>query len=205
MLSTVSLRVYGSFVALTMLVLLVAVASRAVAVPLYLGQIGNFQIGASSVTGTDFDLGLAIDADSGERGGSLPVGELAFDSATIDDLVLEKQFDLSSVLGPGGGGDWKLAITADGATQASGLRLNAAGVCADRITFGPSFSINGKGAGTDDVSDDLSLGAPSISLTRPGIEATYLTTKAITLDKVRIDIRRGEYAYAPCAAAAGRG
>lgn len=202
MLSPVRLRAHLALLVVVLTGLLTALATNAVALPLYLGNVGNVQIGATAIRGTGFDLGLAVDPDSGETGGALPVGELAFESADIDDLRLEKEFDLSALLGPGGGGTWKLAISATGTTTASGLRLDAAGVCADSIGFGPGFAVNGAGAATADVTDDLSLGASTITLGAPGIEATYLTTTGITLDDIRIDVVRGGYAFAPCAAAA---
>ena len=68
----------------------------------------------------------------------------------------------------------------------------------------PVFAVDGKGAGTSDVSDDLSLGAASIVLGKPGIEATYLTTRQIRLAGIRIDVKREGYTLARCAARAGR-
>lgn len=177
----------------------VIAASSAWSLPLYLGNIGNFQIRADSLEGEDFDLALAVDRNSGESGGALPVGEIAMSRASIDGLLLEKQFDSSALLGSAGSGPYRLSISTSGATNATGLRLNVAGLCADTISFGPGFAVDGKGAGTDDVTDDLSLGASTISLGAPGIEATYLTTNTITLDGIRIDIKKGAHQPAPCA------
>jgi hypothetical protein len=179
----------------------VASASSAVALPLYLGKIGNFQVSADAIRGQDFELALAVDGNSGPAGGQLPVGEVTLGRAQIDGLLLEKEFDLSRVLGGPGGGTWKLSISTSGTTTATNLRINAAGICADSIAFGPGFAVDGKGAGTPNVSDDLSLGASTISLGKPGIEATYLTTRQILLAGIRIDVERQGYTLARCARA----
>lgn len=200
MISHRRLKAYLAVTLAVVVALLGAAASSAVALPLYLGSIGNFQVSASRITGEGFDLALAVDPNSGPDGGRLPAGEVSLDSATLENLVLEKEFDLSRVLGPAGGGTWKLAITTSGRTTLTGLRLDAAGICADVVDFGPGFAVDGKGAGTDTVDDDFSLGSSTVELGRPGIEATYLSTRQIRLDGLRIDVKRAPYTLAPCAA-----
>jgi len=201
-LSLTRLRAYLALALVAVAGLVAASASAAVAFPLFLGRIGNFQVSAAEIRGQDFDLALALDANSGTTGGPLPVGEISLDSAEFDRLLLEKEFDLSAVLGGPGGGTWKLSIAAAGTTTARGVRLNAAGICAQSVAFGPGFAVDGKGAGTSTVADDLSLGASSIRLVRPGIEATYLSTGRLSLSDLRIDVKRQGYTLPACAAAA---
>ncbi len=198
MVSVARLRLYLVAVAVVVAGLVLASARQAVALPLYVGNIGSFQINADSIKGRDFDLGLALDRDSGEKGGTLPVGEIRLDSAEIDGLLLEKQFDLSRALGPSAGGPFTLRIATSGRTVLTGLRLDAAALCADAFDFGPGFAVNGKGAGTDAPDDDFSLGSDTIALRRPAIETTYLSTRSINLSNLRIAVQRGPLQEQPC-------
>lgn len=193
------LYVHAAAAAVAMLAFLAVAAGSAWSLPLYLGNIGNFQIRADEIEGEQFALALAVDENSGENGGALPVGEITMSRTSIDGLLLEKEFDSSALLGSAGSGPYRLSISTNGPTSIRGLGLNVAGLCADSITFGPGFAVDGKGAGTADVTDDLSLESSTIVLGSPGIEATYLTTDTITLEGIRIDIREGAHQPAPCA------
>ncbi len=193
------LSIHAAAAAVAVLAFAVVATSSAWSLPLYLGNIGNFQIRADRIEGEQFELALAVDANSGENGGALPVGELGLGRASITGLLLEKEFDSSALLGSAGSGPYRLSISTNGPTNARGLGVNIAGLCADSISFGPGFAVDGKGAGTADVTDDLLLESSTIVLGRPGIEATYLTTDTITLEGIRIDIRKGAHQAAPCA------
>jgi len=195
-------RIHLAAATVLVVIFTVVAASSAWSLPLYLGNVGNFQISSQRIQGDDFELALSIDENSGTGGGKLPVGEITMSRTTIDGLLLEKEFDLASLLGTAGGEPARLSISTSGPTSITGLRLNVAGLCAREISFGPGFAVDGKGANTDDVTDDLSLGASTITLGKPGIEATYLTTSTITLDGIRIDVKQGSYELADCAAAA---
>ncbi len=202
MLVVARVRLYLAVVGVVVAGLVLASARQALALPLYVGNVGNFQLSADTIQGTDFDLALALDADSGPKGGTLPVGGITIDRATIDGLVLEKQFDLEKVLGTAAGGPWKLRLATAQRTTLTGLKLNAAGICASSFDFGPGFAINGKGAGTATPTDDFSLGSDTITLRRPAIEATYLSTRTITLAGLRIGLEQSAYDQQPCVAAA---
>jgi hypothetical protein len=195
-------RLYLAVVAAVVAGLVLASARQALALPLYVGNVGNFQLSADTIEGKDFDLALALDPDSGPEGGTLPVGGITLGRATIDGLVLEKQFDLGKVLGTSAGGPWKLRLATAGRTTLTGLRLDAAGICANSFDFGPGFAVNGKGAGTATPTDDFSLGADTITLRRPAIEATSLSTQTITIAGLRIGIEQSGYDRQPCVAAA---
>lgn len=198
MLSVVRVRLYLAAVAAVVGGLTLASAQQAAALPLYLGNIGNFQVGADEIRGQGFDLGLGIDQDSGEKGSALPVGEIRLDTAQLDGLVLEKAFDLSGVVGVTG--PFTLRIAAAGRTTLTGLKLDAAGICADAFDFGPGFAVDGRGAGTSTPTDDFSLGADTVTLRKPQIESTYLSTKAIDLAGLRISLVRKAAVQQPCAA-----
>lgn len=193
------LYIHAAAAAVAVLAFALVATSSAWSLPLYLGNIGNFQIRADSIEGEQFELALAVDQNSGENGGALPVGEISMSRTSIDGLLLEKEFDSSALLGSAGSGPYRLSISTNGPTSIRGLGLNVAGLCADSITFGPGFAVDGKGAGTAEVTDDLSLASSTITLGRPGIEATYLTTNTITLEGIRIDIKKGAHQAAPCA------
>ncbi len=202
MLVVARVRLYLVVVAAVVAGLVLASARQAVALPLYVGNVGNFQLSAASIEGRDFDLALAVDPDSGPKGGSLPVGGITLGRATVDGLVLEKQFDLGKVLGTTAGGPWKLRLATEGRTTLTGLRLDAAGLCASSFDFGPGFAVNGKGAGTATPTDDFSLGSDTITLRRPAIEATSLSTRTIAIPGLRISIEQSAYAKQPCVPAA---
>jgi hypothetical protein len=186
-------RLYLAVVAAVVAGLVLASARQALALPLYVGNVGNFQLSAATIEGRDFDLALAVDPDSGPKGGSLPVGGITLGRATVDGLVLEKQFDLGKVLG---------TTATEGRTTLTGLRLDAAGLCASSFDFGPGFAVNGKGAGTATPTDDFSLGSDTITLRRPAIEATSLSTRTIAIPGLRISIEQSAYARQPCVPAA---
>jgi len=195
-------RLYLAVVAVVVAGLVLASARQALALPLYVGNVGNFQLSAQTIEGKDFDLALALDPDSGPKGGTLPVGGITLGRATVDKLVLEKQFDLGKVLGTTAGGPWKLRLATAGTTTLTGLRLDAAGICATSFDFGPGFAVNGKGAGTATPIDDFTLGSDTITLRRPAIEATSLSTQTISIAGLRISIEQSAYERQPCVAAA---
>ncbi len=201
MLVVARVRLYLAVVAVVVAGLVLASARQALALPLYVGNVGNFQLSAQTIEGKDFDLALALDPDSGPKGGTLPVGWITLVRATVDKLVLEKKFDMGKVLCTTAGGPWKLRLATAGTTTLTGLRLDAAGICATSFDFGPGFAVNGKGAGTATPTDDFTLGSDTITLRRPAIEATSLSTQTISIAGLRISIEQSAYERQPCVAA----
>jgi hypothetical protein len=169
------------------------------AFPFFLGNIGSFLVRADRLEGQSFDLALALDPNSSSSGGNLPAGEISLSNAEIRGLVLEKTFDLGAVLGTGGNATWKLRISVPPteATTIQNLKLQTVGLCAQTLELS-NFNADGKGANTDTVTDDLSIGANSVTIVNAGIEATSLTSTALTLNGVTVEVVNEGYDAPSC-------
>lgn len=167
------------------------------AFPFFIGNVGTFMIKADSIEGNGFELALGVDENSNTNGGELPTGELALDSLTIDALVVEKAFDVRSVIGDIAQPEWKLQLTSSAPVDLGDTRINAVGLCADVFDAG-NLVIDAKGADTATFTDDFVLASDSLTLTGAGIEAGYLSTGSITITGLQAAVIPGGYDPATC-------
>lgn len=206
------LLIHAAVAAAIIAVFSILAVSKAWALPLYMGNIGTFTVTTPRIQGTNYDLFLGIDGDSGSDGGSLPTTEQTFDTITLTDMAVQKSIDLSSLLGSAASsGRWNMIIEMDGDTVATDMSLNSPALCADKIFFGSGQTINGSGANTpsdtvEGVQDDFLLSGDAIELTNAQIEISYLAAAQMTLNNVNISVNgpgnqpeRADYQQLSCA------
>ncbi len=167
------------------------------AFPFYIGNAGTFLIGASSMQVDGFELTLGVDENSSESGGGLPTGELSIGSVVIQDMLLEKEFNVASVIGNIAQPQWKLRMTSDSPVNLDGAIINAVGICGETFDA-QGLTADASGANTADFTDDFTLRANSVSMTNAGIQAGFLSTNSISLRNLQLSVTPGGYDKPAC-------
>lgn len=167
------------------------------AFPFFIGNVGTFMVKADSLTATELGIAPGVDENSNTNGGGLPTGELTATNAVVKGFVLEKTFNVKSVIGDIAQPEWKLQMASTGDVTIAGLRLNAVGVCA--ATFdAATVTVDGAGANTATFTDDFAIKAESAVLTDAGIQAGYLAANSLRLTNLTLKMVPGGYDKASC-------
>ena len=167
------------------------------AFPFFIGNVGTFMIKADSVQGQNFELTPGIDENSNSNGGQLPTGEIFLEAASIDSLVLEKAFDVSSVIGDIAQTEWKLSLTSSDTVDLGATTINSVGLCAE-VFAADGLVVDAKGADTATFVDDIVISSNEVTLTNAGIEAGFLSTGSLTINNLQASVTPGGYDAAAC-------
>lgn len=185
-------------IGLTALALLgTTMLSARTAFPFYVGNVGSFLITGSSLNMDNFNLALGVDDNSGEDGGGLPTGVADLDNAQIADMVLEKEFNVSSIIGRTATPVWKMQMTSTAPVNIQGGVLRMAGLCAEQFVAN-DFEADAMGANTADFTDDFSLRSSSVQMDQFGLEATYMATSSLRVTGLQMKIVPGGYNLPAC-------
>lgn len=169
------------------------------AFPLYVGNVGSFLITGSQVDMENFVLNLDVDSNSSETGGGLPTGVADLDKVTISDMVLEKEFNVSSVIGQTATPTWKLQMTSTAPVVIQGGLLRISGLCTTEFNA-TDFEADAMGANTADFTDDFTLRTGSVTMADFGLEATYMATSSLRVTGLTMKVVPGGYNKPTCMA-----
>jgi hypothetical protein len=167
------------------------------AFPFFIGKAGTFLISGDNLELEGFNLGLGLDDNSSESGGQLPSGEITADVARVSGLVLEKEFNVASVVGNVAQPEWKFRLTTGSEVVIQDVTILASGLCGDSFVAG-GLVVDGKGADTPTFTDDFNLSAGSVTLVNGAIEAGYLATDSLSISGLSASVAPGGYDKPDC-------
>lgn len=167
------------------------------AFPFFVGNVGTFMVKVDGLEANNLGIGLAVDENSNSNGSGLPVGELTTTDAKINGFVMEKAFNVKSVIGDIAQPEWKLRMASAGEVSIAGLRLNIVGVCAGGFDAS-GVTIDTAGANTATFTDDFVLSADKAIITDAGIQASYLAANSLVLTDLNLSFIPGGYDKADC-------
>lgn len=167
------------------------------AFPFFIGNAGTFLVAAGSMEVDGFELQLGIDDNSSSSGGQLPSGVLVVDEVSISELVIEKSFNVRSVVGDTAQPDWKLRMTSASPVGLSNATMKVSGLCASSFD-GEGVEIDGKGADTPTFVDDFSLSVDKVSLIDAGLQAGYVATSRLSVTDLALSVAPGGYDKPAC-------
>lgn len=167
------------------------------AFPFYLGNAGTFMIKAERMDVEGYEMRLAIDSNSSSSGSQLPTGELLTGKTTVTGMILEKAFDVTSVIGNTPEPTWKIRMAAGAPVELNGATIRIVGLCASTFEA-TGLEVDAAGANTPDFTDDFTLQADTVAATNPGLEAAYMATNSLAISGLTLTVEPGGYDKAAC-------
>jgi hypothetical protein len=183
MTSALRFRVAAGFGMGVLALMLVMFVFGGVAFPAQIGNLGEIQMGAKTMTTKQFALAGA-GRTTPQQGGSALAGETNVGTMVASNgLTMEKAFNLDKVVP--GAGDYRVKMALGGPVEGTGLTLGTRKICASQSTL-KQLQVNTEGGPAG-----LNLSAGDGSLTDPRLAVTRLSASSISVQSLSIDLGKG--------------
>jgi hypothetical protein len=183
MTSAIRFRVAAGFGMVLLVVMMLMLVFGGVAFPAQIGNVGEIQMSAQTMSTDQFALAGAGQATPQQGGGVLSGQANVGGLTAAKGIVMEKSFNLDDVVP--GAGDYRIKMQMGGPVEGEGLTLGTRKICASQSTM-TQLQVN-----TDGGPAGLNLSAGNGTLNDARLAVARLSAKKISFQSLNIDLGKG--------------